>query len=580
MRRLPPSRPDCRACVGDIIRRHITTPADGRPSLLLIKRAAGLGLGAAALAGVLLTQLPSPAQQSAGALPHATATSTSTTSTTAPPETALTVPGYQLLTATGVELPFGATSSATPPPVLPHRTVAVARTPSGEGSWRVAADGGVITSGDAGFYGSLGNVRLASPVVSIAGTPSGNGYWLASADGGVFAFGDAAYLGGASGSPLASGVVGMAATPSGNGYWLVAADGGVFAYGDAEYLGGMAGTRLSAPIVSIAPTDDGRGYWLAARDAGVFAFGGAEFFGRPAPGQLRAGVVGIAGSESGKGYWLASADGGVFTYGDAPFLGSIGGRAHVPVVAIAAGTGNPLTAKATEPVPAASLRARFGYDISWPQCDGPYPTGNAGYSIIGVTGGRPFTRNRCLADEWQWVRQSGAAGGLYINLATPVVGDPRAMDGAAGPCTVAELACQVWNFSAKNIDTAVAYAGSSGASAPMWWLDVEGANRWSPYANLNAYAVRAAVAALAKHGIASGVYSTPRYWREITGSAQLLLPVWVASTTNQLGAPSWCTPAKAFTGGAVWLVQALPGQFDTNFACDGLAADPARAFTF
>lgn len=83
--------------------------------------------------------------------------------------------------------------------------------------------------------------------------------------------------------------------------------------------------------------------------------------------------------------------------------------------------------------------------------------------------------------------------------------------------------------------------------------------------------MRAAVDTLAKHGIAAGAYSTTRYWRHITGGAQLRIPVWVASSTNQLGAPAWCTAAKAFTGGEVWLVQALPGQFDTNWVCNALA---------
>jgi len=548
--------------------------------------AASAAVGAAVIGSVLVgvPHAPGSSNPPAAAIrppvgaPEATKT---TTAPAAPPSTL--VPGYQLVTATGVELPFGATSSASPPPVLPHPAIAVERTAAGEGSWRVTADGGVITSGDASFHGSLGKLHLAAPVVGIATTSSGQGYWLAAADGGVFAFGDAPYLGGASTSRLSASIVDITATPSGRGYWLVAGDGGVFAFGDATYLGGLAGTRLSAPIVSLAPTDDGQGYWLAGRDAGVFAFGNAVYYGRPTPGSLRAAIVGMAASESGNGYWLAAADGGVFTYGDAPFLGSSGGgrRARVQVVDIAAGTGDPRTAKADVVVDAPiALRSAYGYDVSWPQCDGPYPTGAPGYSIIGVTGGHPLSHNRCLADEWAWVRQTGAGGGLYLNLATPVVGDPQSMSGPAGDCTMAELACQAWNFSANNVNDAVAYAEASGASAPMWWLDVEGANRWSPYQNLNAYAVRAAVDALAKHGIAAGVYSTPRYWREITGNAQLRLPVWVASTTNQAGAPTWCTPAKAFTGGEVWLVQALPGQFDTNFSCDPLLGDPGKAFRF
>jgi hypothetical protein len=585
----PSSSPTCRACVAAALRRGLAalSSADGTRRLRLLKRAgviaAGGALTAAAMGGVPFTTSGGSAATSAAIAPAAVvSTTTSTTGTTVALEPPSTVrPGYQLVTSTGAEFAFGATASASPPPALARPAIAVARTPSGTGSWRVTADGGVITSGDARFFGSLGRTRLARPVVAVDSTPTGAGYWLVSSDGGVFAFGDARYLGGMAGKRLAGRIVGLASTPSGAGYWLVSSDGGVFAFGDARYLGGMAGKRLAASVVSIAPTEDGNGYWLAGSDAGVFAFGDAAYYGRPKAGSLRAAIVGMAASESGNGYWLAAADGGVFTYGDAPFLGSSGGRVHVPVVAIAAGTGDPSVAKADAVLTSdVSMRSSYGYDISWPQCDEAYPQGNGGFAILGVTGGHPLSHNRCLADQWAWVRQSGHGGGLYINLATPVVGDPDAMHGPAGSCGTDELACQAWNFSANNVEDAVAYATASGASAPLWWLDVEGANRWSPYQNLNAYAVKAAVETLRQHGIAAGVYSTPRYWREITGRARLDIPVWVASTTNQLGAPDWCSPLKAFTGGPVALVQALPGQFDTNFACDGVTADPTRFFDF
>jgi hypothetical protein len=44
----------------------------------------------------------------------------------------------------------------------------------------------------------------------MAATPSGNGYWLVASDGGIFAFGEGAFLGSAAGVPLGP-VVGMVA---------------------------------------------------------------------------------------------------------------------------------------------------------------------------------------------------------------------------------------------------------------------------------------------------------------------------------------------------------------------------------
>ncbi len=51
--------------------------------------------------------------------------------------------------------------------------VAMAATPTGQGSWRVGADGGVFTSGDAHYYGSTGGKHLNQPIVGMAATPSG-----------------------------------------------------------------------------------------------------------------------------------------------------------------------------------------------------------------------------------------------------------------------------------------------------------------------------------------------------------------------------------------------------------------------
>jgi len=123
------------------------------------------------------------------------------------------------------------------------------------GYWIVAEDGGVFAFGGAPFYGSVYSIGLTglsgarplnAPVCGIAATPSGNGYWLVAQDGGVFTFGDAPFFGntytigltGLGGSrPLAKPVCGIAATPTGQGYCLIAEDGTLFTFGDATYLG-------------------------------------------------------------------------------------------------------------------------------------------------------------------------------------------------------------------------------------------------------------------------------------------------------------------------------------------------------
>jgi ribosomal protein L24E len=73
----------------------------------------------------------------------------------------------------------------------------------------------------------------------MAPTPSGQGYWLVASDGGIFCFGDAPFLGSTGSIHLNQPVVGMAAGPAGQGYWLVASDGGIFTF-DVPFLGAPA----------------------------------------------------------------------------------------------------------------------------------------------------------------------------------------------------------------------------------------------------------------------------------------------------------------------------------------------------
>ena len=85
----------------------------------------------------------------------------------------------------------------------------------------------------------------------MAATPTGNGYWLVAADGGIFTFGDATFHGSTGAITLNQPIVGMAATPTGDGYWLVAADGGIFTFGDATFHGSTGAMRLNQPIVGM-----------------------------------------------------------------------------------------------------------------------------------------------------------------------------------------------------------------------------------------------------------------------------------------------------------------------------------------
>ncbi len=185
----------------------------------------------------------------------------------------------------------------------------------------IPARDSVSAAGTAQNFGSTGNLLLNKPIVDLAPTPSGNGYWLLAGDGGVFSYGGARFYGSTGNLVLNRPALRMAPTASGNGYWFVADDGGVFSYGDARFYGSMGAVRLNAPVIGMIPTSSGNGYWLVARDGGVFAFGDAGFRGSLGSVRLSAPIVALAPTITNNGYWLLGRDGAVYAFGDAPYLG-------------------------------------------------------------------------------------------------------------------------------------------------------------------------------------------------------------------------------------------------------------------
>ncbi|MGH9153462.1 MAG: PQQ-dependent sugar dehydrogenase, partial [Acidimicrobiales bacterium] len=200
----------------------------------------------------------------------------------------------------------------------------------------------VFHFGDAPFAGSTGELALNQPLVGMAATPSGEGYWLLARDGGVFGFGDAAFHGSTGAIRLTQPVVGLAADPRSRGYWFVAADGGVFAF-DVPFLGSMGDKALNQPLVGMAPTTTGEGYWLVARDGGVFSFGDAAFAGSTGATRLAQPVVGMAAGPpaAGGGYWLVASDGGVFAFPSGAPGGPPPGEPTIDVATVAGGLDQP-----------------------------------------------------------------------------------------------------------------------------------------------------------------------------------------------------------------------------------------------
>jgi hypothetical protein len=232
-----------------------------------------------------------------------------------------------------------------------------------------------------------------------------------------------------------------------------------------------------------------------------------------------------------------------------------------------------------------------GYDISYPQCGGPFPEPYA-FAIVGVNGGRVFSPNPCLGagsgpSQLAW---AGREAQLYANTGNPGPElssywphgqtTPRECDTAANPgADTVDCAYDYgWNAAAHSYQTAVdayislGWAPEDASTTPVanfWWLDVETGNSWRSDTALNVAALHGAVDYLESMEVAGiGFYSTQKQWNQITGGTQEFAdyPAWHAGAVTLRGAQRNCVDA-AFTGGELVTTQYFEGAFDANLGC-------------
>jgi hypothetical protein len=190
-----------------------------------------------------------------------------------------------------------------------ERVSTMSASPDGSGLWVFTTAGRIISFGTAQPASRMAGsdailaLTLDGPIIDSVATPSGNGAYLVASDGGVFTVGDAVFLDsvrgaltaiiGPPGLPAAP-VVGIVPDPDGHGYWNVASDGGVFAFG-APFRGSLpaiiSADKLAAPVNGMVTY--GNGYLLVAGDGGVFTFSNLPFAGSAA-GTVDSTVVDIA----------------------------------------------------------------------------------------------------------------------------------------------------------------------------------------------------------------------------------------------------------------------------------------------
>jgi len=210
-----------------------------------------------------------------------------------------------------------------------------------------------------------------------------------------------------------------------------------------------------------------------------------------------------------------------------------------------------------------------GYDISWPQCNNPYPA-NPAFGIVSASDGLAYSDNRCLASEYAWAAGAARPPGFYMNTADPgsqsvhwTTPGPRACGGSSD-----DLGC-AYNYGWNAADHAFAYAAAqtTGTATTVWWLDIETSNTWSANTAANNADITGMIDYFQAKLLTVGVYSTKFQWTQITGGLALAVPNWVAGATSSSQAASWCSGAYSFTGGPVSVVQYPAGSFDGDVAC-------------
>jgi hypothetical protein len=214
-----------------------------------------------------------------------------------------------------------------------------------------------------------------------------------------------------------------------------------------------------------------------------------------------------------------------------------------------------------------------GYDLSYPQCaSGEAAPAGAQFGIVGVNGGKAFSRNSCLYVQWG---QLASPRSIYLNSGYnpdnydlfPV---PTCRDVAAKLAQVTDVQRSAYAIGCAEAEFSYVVMGQDGISRPdVCWVDVESANSWDEVdLNLNRFALQGLFDQLAGHGCPIGIYASFKEWRQITGGWR---PAAVSGDWVSNAVPLEACGGRGFTGAPVWLVQELATwpdvPVDSDWAC-------------
>ncbi len=237
--------------------------------------------------------------------------------------------------------------------------------------------------------------------------------------------------------------------------------------------------------------------------------------------------------------------------------------------------------------PPADTTNLLGNDVSYPQCGGKLPTGQA-FGIVGVNNGLANTTNPCLATQLAWAAKSTGVSSqpkvsLYVNTANPGLAATKwpqdnsaygmAITNPYGTCNGAEGAACAYVYGWTRAYEDATLRGVNNPTSYKWWLDVETGNSWSQTDLVaNAASLEGMVDYFKSIGALVGVYSTSYQWNAIVGmlapnSSLQGLDSWLAGALTKRGAESNCKNSGLTPTSSVVLTQFVSKGYDYDVAC-------------
>jgi hypothetical protein len=257
-------------------------------------------------------------------------------------------------------------------------------------------------------------------------------------------------------------------------------------------------------------------------------------------------------------------------------VGAVSGGEAATVLASYAGATDAAYGSSLVVLPALAVRrttgkvagARYGMDVSWPQCGVTLPDLKLDFAVVGLTHGHAGSVSPCFADQVHWARAQKLDLALYVVPSSPNAATLAKADRLGG-CKVAVANCRAFHAGVVQARHALRAARQVEVTSRSWWLDIEESSYgtlWGNDTTANVAVLKGWVSTLRKAHVNVGVYSTGGYWSMITDDWQAGLPQWVAVGLAVIDAARGACD-RAFTTGPVVMTQWLTGPYDGNLLC-------------